>query len=79
MMIGHTGINYALRYVPAYIANLAILGEPVGATLIAWLLPAIAEVPGPKTVAGAILVLAGIAVGATGRRSTRPTAPAVAE
>jgi drug/metabolite transporter (DMT)-like permease len=79
MMIGHTGINYALRYVPAYIANLAILGEPVGATLIAWLLPAIAEVPGPKTVAGAILVLAGIAVGATGRRSARPTAPAVAE
>jgi drug/metabolite transporter (DMT)-like permease len=38
MMLGHTGVNYALRYVRAYIANLAILGEPVGATLIAWLL-----------------------------------------
>ena len=67
MMVGHTGVNYALRYVPAYIANLAILGEPVGATILAWLLPAIAEVPGPQTLAGACLVLAGIAVGVLGR------------
>lgn len=67
MMVGHTGVNYALRYVPAYIANLAILGEPVGATILAWLLPAIAEVPGPQTLAGAVLVLAGIAVGAASR------------
>jgi drug/metabolite transporter (DMT)-like permease len=71
MMIGHTGINYALRYVPAYIANLALLGEPVGATLIAWLLPAIREVPGPQTLFGATLVLAGIAVGATAVRRER--------
>jgi drug/metabolite transporter (DMT)-like permease len=73
MMVGHTGVNYALRYVPAYIANLAILGEPVGATILAWLLPAIAEVPGPQTLAGAALVLAGIAVGAAsgGRRGAR--------
>ncbi|CAN5791680.1 DMT family transporter [soil metagenome] len=60
MMLGHTGINYALRYVRAYVANLAVLGEPVGATLIAWLLPAIAEVPGPQTLAGGVLILAGI-------------------
>jgi drug/metabolite transporter (DMT)-like permease len=60
MMLGHTGVNYALRYVRAYVANLAVLCEPVGATLIAWLLPAIAEVPGPQTVAGGALILAGI-------------------
>lgn len=60
MMLGHTGINYALRYVPAYIANIVVLGEPIGATLIAWLLPAIAEVPTPRFIAGAVLVLAGI-------------------
>lgn len=71
MMIGHTGVNYALRYVPAYIANLAILGEPVGATIVAWLLPAIAEVPGPQTLLGAALVLTGIAVGALGGRVSR--------
>lgn len=67
MMLGHTGVNYALRYVRAYIANLAILGEPIGATLIAWLLPAIAEVPGPQTLVGGALILAGI--GLTVRRS----------
>jgi drug/metabolite transporter (DMT)-like permease len=62
MMLGHTAVNYALRYVRAYVANLAILGEPIGATLIAWLLPAIAEVPGPQTLAGGLLILAGIAL-----------------
>lgn len=63
MMIGHTGVNYALRYVPAYVANLVILGEPVGATLIAWALPAIGERPGVQVVVGGVLVLAGIVVG----------------
>lgn len=60
MMLGHTAVNYALRYVRAYVANLAILGEPIGATLIAWLLPAIAEVPGPETLLGGALILTGI-------------------
>lgn len=66
MMLGHTGVNYALRYFPAYVANLASLGEPVGATLIAWLLPAIREVPPPQTLLGGVLVLAGIALGTVG-------------
>jgi len=67
MMLGHTGINYALRYVPAYIANIVVLGEPIGATLIAWLLPAIAEVPTPRFMTGAVLVLAGIVLSAETR------------
>lgn len=66
MMLGHTGINYALGYLPAYVANLASLGEPVGATLIAWVLPAIAEVPPPQTVLGGLLILVGIALGTLG-------------
>ena len=66
MMVGHTGINYALRYLPAYVANLASLGEPVGATLIAWALPAIREVPPPQTLLGGILILSGIALGTLG-------------
>jgi drug/metabolite transporter (DMT)-like permease len=72
MMIGHTGVNYALRYVPAYVVNLAILGEPVGATIIAWALPAIREVPGPELLAGAALIMTGIAVATlSGRRQRR--------
>ena len=70
MMLGHTGVNYALRYVRAYIANIALLGEPVGATLIAWLLPGLKEVPSGATLAGAVLIGAGILLGAA-----RPSAP----
>lgn len=66
MMLGHTGINYALRYLPAYVANLASLGEPIGATLIAWVLPAIAETPPPQTLLGGVLILGGITLGTLG-------------
>jgi drug/metabolite transporter (DMT)-like permease len=68
MLIGHTGVNYALRYLPAYLANLAALGEPIGATLIAWLLPAIAETPSPQVVGGGVLIIAGLMLGVRGRR-----------
>jgi len=40
----------------------AALGEPVGASLIAWLVPAIHEVPPPAALIGGILVLLGIAM-----------------
>ncbi|HEX6938418.1 MAG TPA: EamA family transporter, partial [Longimicrobiales bacterium] len=63
MMIGHTGVNYALRYLPAYLANLATLGEPIGATLIAWALPAIGETPSAQVLVGGTMIGVGIAVG----------------
>ncbi len=66
MMLGHTGINYALRYLPAHVANLASLGEPVGATLLAWVLPGIREVPPPQALAGGAVILVGIALGTVG-------------
>ena len=69
MMIGHTGVNYALRYIPAYVANLALLGEPIGATLLAWWLPGIRERPSAQLVLGGALVLAGIGLGV--RRRSR--------
>jgi drug/metabolite transporter (DMT)-like permease len=60
MLLGHTGLNWALKHSPAYVVNLTLLGEPVGATLIAAMLPGIREVPGPATLVGGIVVLAGI-------------------
>jgi drug/metabolite transporter (DMT)-like permease len=51
-------MNYALRYLPAFKVNIAILGEPVGSALWAALL--LAEHPRPATWAGGALVLAGI-------------------
>lgn len=68
MMLGHTGVNYALRYVPAFVANIAIMGEPVGATLIAWALPALREVPTAGFAVGAALILTGILLGSAWRK-----------
>jgi drug/metabolite transporter (DMT)-like permease len=62
MLIGHTGCNWALRYLPAYVVNVALLGETVGATLLAAALPGIREVPPATTLAGGALILAGIIV-----------------
>src|SRR5881409_565486 len=62
MLVGHTGMNYALRQFRATTVNVAALGEPVGATLIAWLVPAIHEVPPPAALLGGVLVLLGIAM-----------------
>jgi len=60
MLIGHTGMNYALRHFRATTVNVAALGEPVGASVIAWLLPSIHEVPPLTAVFGGALVLLGI-------------------
>jgi drug/metabolite transporter (DMT)-like permease len=60
MLLGHTGMNWALRHKRAYQVNVVLLGEPVGATILAAILPGIREQPGPLTVAGGLLVLGGI-------------------
>lgn len=68
MLIGHTGMNYALRYLPAYLVNLTVLGEPIGATIIAFLAPNIRELPSGGTVLGGAVTLIGIARAAVRRR-----------
>jgi drug/metabolite transporter (DMT)-like permease len=64
MLLGHTGMNWALGHLPAFLVNLTTLGEPVGATVLAALLPGIAEVPGPLTLVGGVLVLGGVLLAA---------------
>ena len=77
-MLGHTGANYALAHYPAYKVNLVILGEPVIASLLAWGLPGIREVPPLQTVAGGALILGGIALGMMrGGASSHSDAPAI--
>jgi drug/metabolite transporter (DMT)-like permease len=60
MLLGHTGMNWALKHARAYQVNIVLLGEPVGATLIAALLPGIREIPTAFTLAGGLLILTGI-------------------
>ena len=59
MLLGHTGMNWALKHLPAHVVNLTVLGEPVGASLLAMLIPAIGERPDLWTVAGGALILGG--------------------
>ena len=66
MMLGHTGLNWALRYLPAYVVNLTVLGEPVGATILAAFLPGILERPSPLTLVGGAIILAGMLLAARG-------------
>jgi drug/metabolite transporter (DMT)-like permease len=57
-LFGHTVVNWALEHVESSVVSVSLLGEPVGATVLALVL--LAEVPGPTTLLGALFVLAGI-------------------
>jgi drug/metabolite transporter (DMT)-like permease len=63
MLLGHTGFNWSLRYVPAYVVSLAVLAEPVGAAVLAYLIPAIHETPSVAVLLGGGVVLVGLGVG----------------
>ncbi len=62
MLLGHTGFNWALKHVSAPTVSLVMLGEPVGAGLIAFALPAIGEVPAARTIVGGAVILTGIVI-----------------
>jgi drug/metabolite transporter (DMT)-like permease len=57
-LLGHTGVNWAVRHVPATVVALAILGEPLGAAALAWLL--FGEGFGALQLAGFGVLLCGI-------------------
>lgn len=67
--LGHSLVNYALRYMESYRVSLSILVEPVVSSVLAALL--FAEVPGPAFFPGALLVFAGVFV-AMGRSAPSP-------
>ena len=57
-LIGHSSLNWSLRFVSATLVTIAVLGEPVGATALAYLI--LDEVPTWTEIGGGILILAGI-------------------
>ena len=57
---GHGLVNKSLRALPAPTVGLFLLGEPVGASVMGWLL--FGEVPGPWTLVGGVIVLAALAL-----------------
>ena len=65
-LIGHGALNYALAHLPATVIAIGILGEPIGSTLLAWLL--LGESIGPMKMVGMAVLLVGIFL-ATRRRA----------
>ena len=59
-LIGHSSLNWSLRFVPATLITIAVLGEPVIATALAF--PILHEAPTLTEIIGGILILAGIFV-----------------
>src|SRR5215203_3252803 len=72
-LIGHTAINRSLGYLPAATVAIAVLGEPVGATLLGAIF--LDETPTALQLVGALLVLAGVYAGLRHTLSKRDPAP----
>ena len=62
---GHTLYNWSLRWVPAPVVSLSLVGEPVGASLLAWVI--LGQVPAAGVGLGAGLALLGIYLTAWGQ------------
>ncbi len=58
--LGHSVNNYLLTIVPAYVVSSAVLGEPVGATILAAVF--LSEVPPPMTLVYFGVILSGIGI-----------------
>jgi drug/metabolite transporter (DMT)-like permease len=71
-IIGHSTINWALRYLPAAYVSVTLLGEPVASTIWAYLF--LGETPSGLMFFGAIFVLLGIGI-ASQPRSSRNVKP----
>ena len=57
-LLGHTVFNWALQHVPASVVSVSILGEPVGAVVLAMLV--LGEVPAPIQIVAGAVILGGI-------------------
>ena len=60
MIFGHTVYNWALKWVSAPVVSLSLLGEPIGASILAYLF--LGETPGFFTLIGSVLTLTGILI-----------------
>ena len=67
-LLGHSILNWALKYISAAYVSLTLLGEPIGTTILAYLF--LKESPTLLEAVGGILILLGIVIGSV-RRSAR--------
>ncbi|HEY8837029.1 MAG TPA: DMT family transporter [Dehalococcoidia bacterium] len=60
-LLGHSALNWALGYLSAPFVAIAVLGEPVIATILAAIF--LSELPGPWRIVGGAVVLSGVYLG----------------
>jgi drug/metabolite transporter (DMT)-like permease len=70
-LIGHSSLNWALRFFSATLVAVFILGEPIGAAILAYFI--LGENPGLSLIWGGALVLAGIYLSAREERRVGKT------
>ncbi len=68
-LLGHSTFNWALRYLPASLVSITLLGEPIGSTILAYLI--LKESPTALKIIGAVLILAGIYVASARESGSR--------
>lgn len=57
-LVGHTLFNWTLKYLPAYVIGVSLLGEPIGSTVLAYFV--FGEVPALLAFVGGVMVLGGL-------------------
>lgn len=59
-ILGHTLYNWSLKYVRAALASVALLVEPIGSSILAFVIPWIQQTPSYYTIIGGAIILSGI-------------------
>lgn len=67
-LIGHTTFNWALRFLPASLVSITMMGEPIGSTILAYVI--LKEKPTPFKIVGAIFILFGIYIASNVKSKT---------
>jgi drug/metabolite transporter (DMT)-like permease len=65
-VVGHTSVNWAMRWISPTLVTLAILFEPVGSSFLGYFI--FNEVPGLLVLVGAVVLLSGVALAIFGAR-----------
>lgn len=69
-LVGHTSFNWAVHWISPTLVTLAILFEPIGASILGYLI--FQEVPTMLVFGGGVFVLLGVAIAAMGDRPPQP-------
>jgi drug/metabolite transporter (DMT)-like permease len=69
-VIGHTALNWSVRWTSPTLVALMLLFEPVGASILGYLI--FRQMPGQAVLVGAGIVLLGVAIAVLGDRQNTP-------